>query len=157
MLRVAGLVERLEQQLGKPVTSSNHALAWHSLRLASWHDPVPPCEARPRGKARSGRGAFDLQHLPARRCRRRDRVLSYLDAGSPAHMRYTIRRLRRKPPKAKVLLACWLAEGDPQTLSDSVKADAVATSLRDVARLCLEGARAVPGADAEIPVVSAAQ
>ena len=40
-LRVAGLIERLEHQLGKPVTSSNHALAWHSLRLAGWHDPVP--------------------------------------------------------------------------------------------------------------------
>jgi len=40
-LRVAGLIERLEQRLQKPVTSSNHALAWHSLRLAGWNDPVP--------------------------------------------------------------------------------------------------------------------
>lgn len=33
-LRVARIVERVEQKLGKPVTSSNHALAWHMLRLA---------------------------------------------------------------------------------------------------------------------------
>lgn len=40
-LRVAGLVEALEAELGKPVTSSNHALAWHCLRLAGYRDPVP--------------------------------------------------------------------------------------------------------------------
>jgi maleate isomerase len=33
-LRVARIVERVEARLGKPVTSSNHALAWHMLRLA---------------------------------------------------------------------------------------------------------------------------
>ena len=34
--------------------------------------------------------------------------VSYLDAGSPAHMRYTVRRLRRKLPDAQVLLGCWM-------------------------------------------------
>lgn len=33
-LRVARIVARCEAALGKPVTSSNHALAWHMLRLA---------------------------------------------------------------------------------------------------------------------------
>lgn len=33
-LRVARIIEAVEQKLGKPVTSSNHALAWHMLRLA---------------------------------------------------------------------------------------------------------------------------
>jgi maleate isomerase len=33
-LRVAAIAERLEQELGKPVTSSNHAMAWHCLRLS---------------------------------------------------------------------------------------------------------------------------
>lgn len=37
-LRVCGIVERAEARLGKPVTSSNHALAWHSLRLAGVDD-----------------------------------------------------------------------------------------------------------------------
>jgi len=40
-LRVAALVEEVEATLGKPVTSSNHALAWHSLRLAGCRDALP--------------------------------------------------------------------------------------------------------------------
>lgn len=40
-LRVAGIVEAAERQLGKPVISSNLALAWHSLRLAGYRRPVP--------------------------------------------------------------------------------------------------------------------
>lgn len=40
-LRVAGLVEGLEAELGKPVTSSNHAMAWHALRLAGVGDALP--------------------------------------------------------------------------------------------------------------------
>jgi maleate isomerase len=40
-LRVAALVERAEAKLGKPVTSSNHAMAWHALRLAGYADAVP--------------------------------------------------------------------------------------------------------------------
>lgn len=39
-LRLADDVETLEQELGKPVTASNHALAWHCLRLAGIDDPV---------------------------------------------------------------------------------------------------------------------
>lgn len=39
-LRVARIVERVEQKLGKPVTSSNHALAWHMLRLAGVGDEI---------------------------------------------------------------------------------------------------------------------
>jgi maleate isomerase len=31
----------LEKELGKPVTSSNHAMAWHALRLAGISDPMP--------------------------------------------------------------------------------------------------------------------
>jgi hypothetical protein len=67
--------------------------------------------------------------------------LSYLDAGSPAHMRYTIRRMRRRLPAAQVLLACWKMDQDPATLRDSTKADAVATTLPEAVRLCLEAAR----------------
>jgi maleate isomerase len=39
-LRVAALIERAEARLGKPVTSSNHAMAWHALRLAGYDEPV---------------------------------------------------------------------------------------------------------------------
>ncbi len=40
-LRLASFVDELEMDLGKPVTSSNHALAWHCLRLAGCKEPVP--------------------------------------------------------------------------------------------------------------------
>jgi len=40
-LRVAEHVAAMEAKLGKPVTASNHAMAWHSLRLAGYRDAVP--------------------------------------------------------------------------------------------------------------------
>ena len=40
-IRLAKDVEALEAELSKPVTSSNHALAWHCLRLAGYDEPVP--------------------------------------------------------------------------------------------------------------------
>ncbi len=39
-LRAAGIIEQAETSLGKPVTASNHALAWHLLRLAGIEDEV---------------------------------------------------------------------------------------------------------------------
>ena len=39
-LRATGIIERAENQLGKPVTASNHALAWHLLRLAGIQDTL---------------------------------------------------------------------------------------------------------------------
>ena len=38
--RAAGIIERLEQATGKPATASNHAMAWHALRLAGYREPV---------------------------------------------------------------------------------------------------------------------
>jgi maleate isomerase len=40
-IRAVDVIERLEQDLGKPVLSSNQALAWQALRLAGCHDSVP--------------------------------------------------------------------------------------------------------------------
>ena len=40
-LRVARIVEEAEALIGKPVTSSNHALAWHMMRLAGINDCIP--------------------------------------------------------------------------------------------------------------------
>jgi len=40
-LRLAHQVATLEQTLGKPVISSNHAMAWHALRLAGILDHLP--------------------------------------------------------------------------------------------------------------------
>ena len=40
-LRLAAVVEEIERASGKPALSSNHAMAWHALRLAGYRDPVP--------------------------------------------------------------------------------------------------------------------
>jgi maleate isomerase len=40
-LRLVDSVAALEGELGKPVTSSNHAMAWHALRLAGVGDALP--------------------------------------------------------------------------------------------------------------------
>jgi predicted PurR-regulated permease PerM len=66
--------------------------------------------------------------------------LSYLDVGSHAHMRYTIRRLRRRLPTATILLGCWLADGEPEALAASVKADGAVSTLREAVEFCLNAA-----------------
>lgn len=40
-MRLAAQIASLEQALGKPVISSNHAMAWHALRLAGIRDALP--------------------------------------------------------------------------------------------------------------------
>lgn len=40
-IRLATIAREVEEELGKPVTSSNHAMAWHCLRLAGIDDPQP--------------------------------------------------------------------------------------------------------------------
>jgi predicted PurR-regulated permease PerM len=67
--------------------------------------------------------------------------LSYLDASSPAHMRYSVRRLRRKLPGATIMLGCWSANKNAaalEQLREAAKADVVAGSLREATRLCVE-------------------
>jgi maleate cis-trans isomerase len=39
--RTLDLIEPLEQELGKPVTSSNQATLWAALRMAGVKDPLP--------------------------------------------------------------------------------------------------------------------
>ncbi len=39
-MRALGIVEALEERLGKPVVTSNQALAWHALRLAGHAAPI---------------------------------------------------------------------------------------------------------------------
>lgn len=40
-LRIAGLIPQFEAAFGKPVISSNYAMAWHALRLAGVGDSEP--------------------------------------------------------------------------------------------------------------------
>ena len=87
--------------------------------------------------------------------------VSFLDSRSPAHIRYTIRRLRRRLPDVPIVLGCWMSDADTKDMLDTVKADAVVTTLRDGLALCLERAAAGPRTDAaddqaEAPLAPAA-
>jgi predicted PurR-regulated permease PerM len=69
--------------------------------------------------------------------------LIYMDASGPAHMRYSVRRLRRKLPKATVILGCWMKDMDPEWLEklrDGAKADLAAASVGEALKLCIEAA-----------------
>jgi hypothetical protein len=67
-------------------------------------------------------------------------LLSYLDAGSPAHMRYTVRRLRRKLPEAQIVLGCWQEDIDLARVRDAARPDAVVTTFREAVSLCVGAA-----------------
>jgi hypothetical protein len=67
--------------------------------------------------------------------------LVYLDAGSPAHMRFSVRRLRRKLPKATIVLGCWIKDIDPaalEQLREGAKADLVAASPGEAVKLFIQ-------------------
>jgi hypothetical protein len=74
--------------------------------------------------------------------------LSYLDTSSLAHMRYAVRRIRRKLPSAKIFVGCWMMDGDNAATRETLKADAVATSLAQALRLCVEAAHNAKAASA---------
>jgi predicted PurR-regulated permease PerM len=67
--------------------------------------------------------------------------ICYLDTSSSAHMRYTVRRVRRKFPHAKILLISCLTEGDLEALAERTRADAVVSTLRSAVKVCLASAR----------------
>jgi predicted PurR-regulated permease PerM len=68
--------------------------------------------------------------------------LSYVDSSSPAHIRYSIRRVRRKLPDVRLLVGCWMPDVDVSSLGSTIKTDAVVTSLREAMKHCIEVASA---------------
>jgi predicted PurR-regulated permease PerM len=70
--------------------------------------------------------------------------LSYLDATPAAHMRYAVRRLRRKLPQARIMIGCWASPDDAvrlEALREGAKADLFASTLREATRMCIEESR----------------
>jgi hypothetical protein len=56
-------------------------------------------------------------------------------------MRYSVRRLRRKLPKATIILGCWMKDKDPaalEELRESARADLAAASLGQAIKLIIE-------------------
>ena len=81
--------------------------------------------------------------------------LSYLSSANPAHMRYAVRRLRRKVPRAKILLAVWMSDEPSEAILHSTKADAIVVSLRQAIGVCLAEATVndvVPSDDVAAPL-----
>ncbi|EJN12788.1 putative permease [Bradyrhizobium sp. YR681] len=72
--------------------------------------------------------------------------LSYIGITSPAHLRYAVRRLRRKLPQAAIMVGCW-AEGvvNIDELRETAKADLFATSLREAAQIVVAMAQGQEG------------
>jgi hypothetical protein len=71
--------------------------------------------------------------------------LIYVGPSGDAHMRYAVRRLRRRLPRATILLICCTGEADQTSLKsaqESAKADLVAGSIGEAVRLCVEAAKA---------------
>ena len=90
--------------------------------------------------------------------------LSSLDiAHSPAHWRYSIRRLRRQLPQAKTLAGLWGHDrrgGNAEELRASAGADLYAYSLREAIGVCIDAARSggatdTPGGTTASPQPSA--
>jgi hypothetical protein len=77
-------------------------------------------------------------------------------------MRYSVRRLRRKLPKATIILGCWVKDIDAaelELLREAAKADLVAGSLGEAVKLCLEATGVVdqpPAASGEEEAATAA-
>ena len=67
--------------------------------------------------------------------------LSALDARSPAHLRYAVRRVRRRLPDVKILVGIWGLDAKGQkALCDAIRADLCVGRLTDAARFCLDEA-----------------
>ena len=73
--------------------------------------------------------------------------ISYLDiSGTPSHLRYLIRRMRRKLPHAPILVGLW--PSDDEVLKEErvraiIGADYYVTSLREAVSFCVEAAHNV--------------
>ena len=71
--------------------------------------------------------------------------LIYLDVGAVSHMRYAVRRLRRKLPTATIILCCWAEDIDQQTLEQlrsGTKVDLAVASPGEALAACVRLAAA---------------
>jgi hypothetical protein len=67
--------------------------------------------------------------------------ISYMEeTGSPAHLRFLLRRLRQRAPKAHLMVALWAMEGGPEW--EPLGADSRAVTLRQALSRCLDAADA---------------
>jgi hypothetical protein len=85
--------------------------------------------------------------------------VSYLDVSSLAHLRFAVRRLRRRVPEARVLVGCWgQGPATAEEMAKAAKADFSATSLQGAVEICLSAtngdAHAEPVDEVSVPKVA---
>jgi predicted PurR-regulated permease PerM len=80
--------------------------------------------------------------------------LSYVDTTSIAHMRYAVRRLRRRWPDAVIMLGAWQVESDADALGATVRADLVVSNLNEALVGVVEVAREGTDAKSQMPAVA---
>jgi predicted PurR-regulated permease PerM len=72
--------------------------------------------------------------------------LAYLDTSSPAHMRFAVRRLRRKLPNAIIMLGVWSGSFDKdaaEILREAAKADLAKVTLYGALEACIDAGRRI--------------
>ncbi len=75
--------------------------------------------------------------------------LSYLDLGSsPAHLRHSIKRIRRQIPGATLVVGLWGHDENREQLQTTTASDYYASSLREALSLCID---AVSGGLPKVP------
>jgi hypothetical protein len=70
--------------------------------------------------------------------------LSYLNASNPAQIRYAVRRIRRRLPRARIMVGLWSgADGSERAaaIRESSTTDLFASTLREATRVCIESVR----------------
>ena len=67
--------------------------------------------------------------------------LSFLDTTTPVHVRFAVRRMRRRVPDARILVGAWgLGRDDATGLCSASRADACASRLSEALRFCMDAA-----------------
>lgn len=72
--------------------------------------------------------------------------LCYLAKQSDAHMRYAVKRLRRRMPSAAIVLASFATEGAITSIGQTALADRTETTLRGASKACIDLAASAPSA-----------
>jgi hypothetical protein len=79
----------------------------------------------------------------------------YLDTSSPAHIRFAVRRLRTKLPRAVIMLGVWsgtLDDAAAGQLRDLAKADLAKLTLYAALEACIDAGRAATSEQRPIPL-----
>jgi hypothetical protein len=92
--------------------------------------------------------------LPAEAPEIRVVCVSFLDTTAPVHVRFATRRLRRRFPKAQVLVGAWgLSREEADSLCAASRSDGCATRLGEALQFCVDAARGSAEPEARQPAL----